>query len=286
MQLNQQITQEQQAHYNFLQERALWCRNNIIDMHTRAQNSHMASGLSVIDILTVLYHCVVNPTFIKNEDPNRDFVILSKGHAASAMYAALSSVGIINPELLKTYYQNGSELVNLAARNTKIGIEASTGSLGHGLSMGVGLALAAKHDNRPSKIYVILGDGECQEGSIWEALICAERFKLNNLIIIVDYNNLQALDRVSDIMTGSFTEKFKAFGCHTQECNGHNHQELLTCFDNCKNNLTPSAIIAHTLKGKGISFVQDRIEWHYKSLNQEQYQRAKQELGAPCETVL
>ncbi len=252
------------------------CRTNIIDMLTSANSSHLGCSFSIIDILVVLYHKILDIDKIRNQSPERDYFILSKGHGASALYAILASVNLIDPEELKKYHHNGTFLAGHPMRDTSIGIEASTGSLGHGLSMGVGLALAAKHDKRTLHVYVLVGDGECQEGTIWEALTMASRFKLNNLTIIIDYNNLQGLDKTDDIMTGSLGAKFQAFGCQVYHIDGHDYPALISSF----NNLTeqPKIIIAQTIKGKGISFIEDKIEWHYRSFKPEQYTLAQHEV--------
>jgi len=269
-QLSQKLSEE-------LAAAALTCRKYIVDMLTPAKSSHLGCSFSIIDILVVLYHRILDIEKIKTQDRTRDYFLLSKGHGAAALYAVLASVDLIASEELKKYHHPDSALAGHPTRDLTKGIEASTGSLGHGLSMGVGLALAAQHDQRPSKVYVLVGDGESQEGSIWEAVAMATRFALDNLIIIVDYNNLQGLDRTDDIMP-NLAEKFVAFGCHVTTIDGHCHQTLLSTFKTLANTGKPSVIIAKTIKGKGIAFIQDKLEWHYRSFNPEQHDIALKEL--------
>lgn len=247
-------------------------------MLTSVQSSHIGCSFSIVDILTVLYHCFLDIELIKQQDPNRDYFILSKGHAASALYAVLSSVGLIEPSKLKHYHTGF--LLGHPSRTPEVGIEASTGSLGHGLPMGVGIALAAKHDNIPSHVYVIVGDGECQEGSTWEALTMAARYALNNLIVIVDRNNLQGLGNTDTIATGSLEQKFIAFGCTTYTVDGHDYQALIQTIGKCTTP-QPHVIIANTIKGKGVSFIENKLEWHYRSFKPDQCAHAKQEVPTP-----
>lgn len=253
-------------------------RRNILDMLTKAKSSHLGCSFSVVDILAVVYHAFLNVESIKQQRLDRDYFILSKGHSAAALYTALASAGIIPEEILSTHYQDGSVLCGHPMKGALPGIESSTGSLGHGLSLGVGLALAAKHNKHNNKICVLVGDGECQEGSIWEAVTMAARFKLNNLTVIVDYNNLQGLDITDDIMPGTFEEKFKAFACNPISVDGHNIEALLAAFAQTGRTDKPDIIVARTHKGRGVSFIEDKIEWHYKSFSPEQFSRAHKEL--------
>ena len=255
-----------------------------LTMLTTAKASHLGSAFSIIDILTVLYHNVLDTEKIKHSTQLRDYFILSKGHAVSALYATLMSVNIISEDLVPFYNKIGTGLCGCPIKDSYPGIEASTGSLGHGLPMAVGLALALKHDEKPNKVYVLVGDGECQEGAIWEAIMVASRYKLNNLIIIVDYNNLQAIDRSNDIMPGTLDEKFRAFGCATITIDGHDYAQIHCALTMPKT--APLVIIANTIKGKGISFAEDKLEWHYKSPNQEEFLQAQKELEDPCELHL
>jgi len=237
------------------------CRLDIIDMLTITKSSHLGCCLSIIDILVVLYHAVLGIEGIRQQALDRDYFILSKGHAAAALYVTLASVDLIKHSTLEHYRENGTALAGHPIRDTTCGIEASTGSLGHGLSIGVGLALAARHNNAASRVYVLAGDGECQEGSIWEAVAMATRFNLSNLTLIVDYNKLQALDRSDDIM-GELPKKFQGFGFHVIEVNGHDHTALLHAFTQRSTVTQPCVIIAHTTKGKGICCIENKLEWH------------------------
>lgn len=262
-----------------LHNKAQYSRQLIVNVLTKTKNSHLGCALSIIDILTVIYHCFLDLEKIKNKQLDRDYFILSKGHAASALYVTLATNGLFDEQRLETYHQNGVPFAGHPMKDTLPGIEASTGSLGHGLSLGVGLAIAAKHDNHNNNIYVLVGDGECQEGSIWEAITMAARFKLNNLTLIIDYNNLQSLyDTPDEIMPGSFRDKFKAFCWTVTEIDGHNHAQILEALAKNTSMQTPHVIIARTTKGKGISFIENKIEWHYKSFSHEQFTQAHEEL--------
>ena len=265
-----------------LENQALQCRLWIIEMLTQAKSSHLGCSFSIVDILVVLYHQILSISLIENQSVDRDFFILSKGHGAAALYAVLASVNLISQNFLNKYHNDGTFLTGHPMRDISKGIEASTGSLGHGLSMGVGLALAAVHDQRPSHVYVLVGDGECQEGSVWEALMMAVRFQLDNLTLIVDDNNLQGLDKTSDIAIGSWKEKFQAWGCRTSMIDGHDYIQLITVLSEKKMDKKPHVIIAKTQKGKGISFMQNKLEWHYKSCNAEQYSKGRKELDESC----
>jgi len=261
-----------------LQTQAHTCRHTIVDVLTKVQSSHLGCSFSIVDILVVLYHTIIDVELIKKQSPARDYFILSKGHSASALYATLASVGLIDHHELITTYYNGY-LAGHPTRTPCKGIEASTGSLGQGLSMGVGLALAAINDQRPNHIYVLVGDGECQEGAVWEALSMASRFKLSNLTIIVDYNNLQGYDKTDDIAPMPLDKRFEAFGCTVQTVDGHDYQALIRAFTSNQQHAGPTAVIARTTKGKGLSFIENKLEWHYRSLKPEQYEVAKKELG-------
>jgi transketolase len=263
---------------NFLLKKSAEIRLYILDMITKVKSSHIGSALSIVDILTVLFHKFINIDLIKQKNEKRDYFILSKGHAVSALYATLASVKLIKPEILNDYYKDGGVLAGHPIRDSLPGVEASTGSLGHGLPLAVGLAIACKKDGIKNKIYVLLGDGECQEGSVWEAILMAVRFKLNNLVLIVDSNKFQGLDKTSNIVFGDWQEKFKAFGCYCVTVDGHDFLQLIKTFNASGETKFPHVIIANTIKGKGISFMQNSLEWHYKSPTQEQYELAKKEI--------
>lgn len=255
-------------------------RKKILKMIFDSQSSHIGSALSCVDILTVLYFKILS---IDPKNPlaeNRDRFILSKGHAASALYATLAQRQFFPEKILDTYCLNGGELPGHSTMNCVPGVEVSTGSLGHGLSIGTGIALAGKRDNKNYKVFVLISDGECQEGSVWEAAMFSSHHKLDNLITIIDYNKLQAFGRTNDVINlEPLKDKWISFGWQVQEIDGHNFNEIEKVCEKLpfeKNK--PSIIIAHTIKGKGISFMENKLEWHYKSPNKEEYNLAIKEL--------
>jgi transketolase len=257
-----------------------------IEMTHLSKGSHIGAILSVADIVAVLYSDILKYDHLNPKDDNRDRVILSKGHAGAAIYAALAECGFFNVEELSTHYADGSRLSGHVSHKGVPGVEFSTGSLGHGLPVGSGMALAAKKDNKNHKVIVILGDGECDEGSIWEAALFANHYKLSNLTVIIDHNKMQSLTFCEDtISKHPFAEKWRAFGWNVIEVDGHNHEELKSALQ--KNNpgmIAPTCIIAHTIKGKGISFMENNILWHYRTPQGEEYEAALRELEAdkPC----
>lgn len=256
-------------------------RNHALDMTSRGGSSHIASVFSIADILACLYGKLlnINPNIIK--DVNRDRFILSKGHAGAGVYAALAECGFFDISLLATHYQNGSNLSGHVSHKNIPGVELSTGSLGHGLSVGVGMAISAKIDERNNKIVVLLSDGECDEGSNWEAIMFAAHHKLNNLICIVDYNKIQSLDLVSNTLElEPFVDKWIAFGWNVIEADGHSIESILTTYHIAANSeIKPTCIIAHTTKGKGVSFFENEVLWHYRTAKGEEYDNAKKELN-------
>lgn len=247
-------------------EQLAWLiRRHGVEMTHLSGGSHIASILSVADIIAVLYSDVLR------YDPNdpkmaeRDRFILSKGHAGAAIYAALAESGFFDPEQLKTHYQNGSILSGHVSHKGVPGVEFSTGSLGHGLPVAAGMAQAAKMDDREHRVYVVLGDGECDEGSVWEAALFANHFGLNNLVAIIDHNKMQSLDFCENTLKLSpFAEKWRSFGWNALQVDGHDHNALRTAFDEAKRSEKPTVIIADTVKGKGISFMEFDILWHYR----------------------
>ena len=260
-----------------LQEISKNIRINIIKMLSLAGSGHPGGSLSETDILVTLYfnHLKHNP---KNPQwPQRDYVILSKGHACVGLYAVLARAGYFPEEELWTLRKFGSRLQGHPAKDKGLpGIEISTGSLGQGLSVGVGIALGLKIDKKSNKVYVIMGCGEQQEGSIWEAAMAAGYYKLDNLIGIIDYNKLQ-IDGYNEEVMGieNIASKYTAFRWNTIEINGHNYDELNYAFDKAKNYKgKPTVIIAHTIKGKGVNFMENLAEWHGKAPNQQQTEQA------------
>ncbi len=257
-------------------------RREILKMHFFSQESHIGSALSCADILTVLYFKILSVNPQKPCAENRDRFILSKSHAVSALYATMALKGFFPKNILKTYCKDKSNLPGHATRGTVPGIEVSTGSLGHGLSMGAGIALAGKKDNKKYRVFVLISDGECDEGSNWEAALFASHHKLDNLTVIIDYNKLQALGRTNEVLNlEPFKQKWEVFGWRVREIDGHNFDEIEKALRPVSfQKDSPSVIISHTVKGKGISFMEDKLEWHYKSPNKEEYDIALKELNA------
>lgn len=256
-------------------------RKTIIETSFLAQSSHIGSSLSCVDILTALYFKILNIDPKNPKLKNRDRFILSKGHAAVALYSTLAERGFFEKEKLNNYCKDASKLAGHSTKNCLPGIEVSTGSLGHGLPMGVGMALAGKKDNKNYRVFVLLSDGELDEGSNWEAFLFASHHKLDNLIAIVDYNKFQAFGKTNKILNlEPLKEKFKAFGWNVKEINGHNFDDIVKSLSNLsKETNSPTIILANTKKGKGISFMEEKLEWHYKSLTKEQRDLAIKELG-------
>lgn len=264
------------------EELAWRIRRDAIEMTYLSNGSHIASVLSVADIVAVLYAKIMNYDNTNPKLPTRDRIILSKGHAGAAIYAALAEEGFFNVEELKTHYADGSRLSGHVSHKGVPGIEISTGSLGHGLSIGAGMALVAKMDKQPYKVFVILGDGECDEGAVWESALFANQYQLGNLIAIIDHNKMQSLDFCENTMKlEPFEEKWKSFGWNIIRIDGHNHKELQKALEEAKQKKeTPTVIIADTIKGKGISFMENQIVWHYRPPQGEDYTKAVEELEA------
>lgn len=241
---------------------------------------HMGSAFSMADIISVLYFGEVLNYDSKNPDwTERDKFILSKGHACYALYATLAKAGFFSAEELKHVGKPGSKFGGHPKLRDIPGVEASTGALGHGLSFAIGNAYADKVDGKTNHTYVVLGDGECQEGSIWEGALSAPTLKLDNLTVIVDHNKLQAMDKLENIVKmAPLADKWKAFGWHVVEIDGHNHDEikdaLLTREDN-----RPVLVIANTIKGKGVSFMEQNPIWHYRMPNETELPILMKELG-------
>ena len=267
--------------YNSI-ELAWLIRRHGIEMTHLSQGSHIASVLSVADILGVLYADVIN---IYPDDPgnvNRDYFILSKGHAGAPVYAVLAERGFFSRDILKSHYQNGSKLSGHVSHKDVPGVDASTGSLGHGLSYAVGIALALKKLARKNKVYVILGDGECDEGAVWEAALMANQYQLDNIIAIVDRNQMQSLDFTENTAKlEPFLNKWLAFNWRASEIDGHDHEALHKALKDAQEAKGPSIIIADTVKGKGVSFMELNILWHYRFPHAgEEYSQALKELKA------
>ena len=240
----------------------------------------MGAILSIADILAVLYGHVLN---VSPKDPrkaDRDRFILSKGHAGAGVYAALAETGFFPIEMLQTHYQNGSNLSGHVSHKGIPGVELSTGSLGHGLPVGAGMAYAGKLKDDSHRVFVLLSDGECDEGSNWEAILFAAHHKLDNLVAVVDYNKIQSLAPVAETLAlEPFADKWRSFGWEVRETNGHDHEQLRQALvpadEGCKK---PTCVIAHTTKGKGVSFMEDTVLWHYRTARGEELAAALSEL--------
>lgn len=267
---------------NELKKIAVNVRKGVIEGTFNAKSGHPGGSLSITDIVTYLYFEKMNVDPTNPDDENRDRFVLSKGHTAPALYAALAHKGFFPVELLKTLRKPDSILQGHPSMRYTPGVDMSTGSLGQGISAACGMALGAKLKGKDFKVYVPLGDGEIEEGQVWEAAMFAGNRKLNNLVAIVDYNNLQidgSLDEVNSPYP--IKEKFEAFNWNVIEINGHCFDQIEDAFnkaDECKDK--PTCIVAHTVKGKGVSFMEDKCDWHGSAPNAEQYAQAMAELDA------
>lgn len=263
-----------------LEKHARAIRRKIIIMNAESPaGGHTGADLSQVEILTALYFRVMNICPDKPSKPNRDIYIQSKGHAAGGLYATLCEAGYFDECWLKTYQHNDSRLPGHPVRQKTPGVELNTGALGHGFPVAVGLALAAKKDGHPKSIYVVTGDGELAEGSNWEAALVAAHYKLDNLVIIIDKNKLQLAGFTADIMqTEPLAEKWQAFGMEVSECDGNDLASVISALEGLERKGKPHVIIAHTLKGAGVSFIQNNPEWHHRVPKGEEITLALEEL--------
>ena len=253
-----------------LKEIAKEIRRNILLQIYSAQSGHPGGALSCADILTAIYFKAMK---------NGDKFVLSKGHASAALYAVLAQKWIIPKAELSSFRQLNSKLQGHPSLLKLNGVDVSSGSLGQGLSVANGMALAFKLDEKENNVYVVLGDGEIQEGQVWEAMMTASHYKLNNVIAFLDYNKLQIDGSNDEVMkVAPVKDKFEAFGWYVQEIDGHNFDEINMAIENAKNQDKPSMIIANTIKGKGVSFMENQCGWHGKAPNTEQYEAAMKEL--------
>ena len=256
-------------------------RKNIIDMafSAGASSAHLGGALSIVEIISTLF-CHVMKYNDNPQWPDRDRFILSKGHACLAYYSALCEIGYISKNDLKTFEKNSSNLLGHPVINREIGIDFSNGSLGMGLSIGIGVALSLKKRKKNNRVFVIIGDGECNEGSVWEAAMAASHFKLNNLLVFIDNNKFQQTGTNNQIMdTGDLKSKWQSFGWETVDLDGHNIEELTNYFESIdENQLKPKAVIANTVKGKGFSFSENNNDWHHSILTKKLYDKALEEL--------
>ena len=257
-------------------------RRHGLEMTHLSRGSHIGAIFSLAEIMATLYTGVLNVDPANPKMPGRDRLILSKGHAGAAVYAALAERGFFPVEELSTHYANGSRLSGHVSHKGIPGVEFSTGSLGHGLAVAAGMALGGRMDGETWRVYAVLGDGECDEGSVWEAALQAHQYKLDNLIAVIDHNRMQSLDFCENtIALEPFADKWRAFGWHTQTVDGHDVDALRVAFDRARENRgCPSVIIAETTKGKGVSFMENDILWHYRTPQGEEYEAALRELEA------
>ena len=259
-------------------------RRNGLEMTHLSRGSHIGSVLSAAEIIAVLYASVLNVDPNNPKKPDRDRLILSKGHAGSAVYSALAETGFFPVEQLKTHYANGSILSGHVSHKGVPGVEVSTGALGHGLGIGVGMALGARMDRAEWRTYVVTGDGECDEGEIWESALQAAQYRLDRLIAVVDYNHMQSLDTVEKTLKlEPFEQKWRDFGWNAESVDGHDTEALQAAFGRAKENAgsgKPYVILAHTVKGRGVSFMENNILWHYRTPQGEEYEAALKELEA------
>ena len=254
-----------------------------IKMINRAKSSHIGSAFSMTELLAVLYTRILRVDPHRPDWPDRDRFILSKGHACAALYAVLAQRGFFPEEWLETFYHDGAHLPGHATHTGIPGIEVSTGSLGHGLSIACGVALAGKRDGKTYRVFSLLSDGECDEGSTWEAALFAPQQQLDNLTVIIDYNKIQSLGTVKEVLDlEPFATKWRSFGWAVREVDGHNVDQIE---ENLKQvpwvNGRPTCLIAHTVKGKGVSFMENSLLWHYRTPEGEELARALDELEGP-----
>ncbi len=257
-------------------------RKHVLRMTHRAGSSHVGSNFSMADILATLYGCILRVDPGSPKWPERDRFILSKGHAVAGLYAVLAERGFFPLDWLDDFYLDGSRLAGHVCDRGVPGIEVSTGSLGHGLSIGCGFALGAKEEHRTYRVFTLVSDGECNEGSMWEAALFAPHHKLDNLTVIVDYNKIQSMGWTREILDlDPLAGKWAAFGWGVKEIDGHDFSQLVETLANLPvQQGKPSCVIAHTIKGKGVSFMENQVLWHYRAPNDEEYRQALAELEA------
>ena len=264
-----------------LKQKAKEIRKDIIEEVYNAKSGHPGGSLSIADIMAVLYF---NELRIDEKNPRweeRDRLVLSKGHCSPALYAALAERGFFDKEDLKSFRKIESNLQGHPDLNKVPGVDMTSGSLGQGLSIANGMAIAGKMDNKDYRVYTILGDGEIEEGQVWEAAMTANKYKLDNLCVIVDNNNLQIDGTIEEVMSSyPIDEKFKSFGFNVLTIDGNNIEEILSAFEIAKQTKNkPTCIIAKTIKGKGVSFMENKVGWHGKAPNEEEYEEAMKNLS-------
>jgi transketolase len=255
-------------------------RLHALKMTSRGGSSHIGSALSMADIVAVLYRDVLNVFPSQPRSPQRDRFILSKGHAGAAVYAALAEAAFFPQEWLLTHCQNGSDLCGHVSHKGIPGVEFSTGSLGHGLPVGAGMAYAGKLQNASHRVFVLLSDGECDEGANWEAILFAAHHQLDNLVAIVDYNQIQSLASIAETLAlEPFADKWRSFGWNAVEVDGHDHPQLRDSLSRAPAEVgRPTCVIARTIKGRGVSFMENSVLWHYRTARGEEFESALEEL--------
>ncbi len=256
-------------------------RQHVLRMTHRAKSAHVGTSFSMVELLAVLYGGVLRVDPVHPTWDERDRFILSKGHGCAGLYAVLAECGFIPLAWLDDFCKDGARLAGHVTHTGVPGVEVSTGSLGHGLSIACGIALAGKRDERQYRVFTLLSDGECDEGSTWEAVLFAPHHRLDNLVVMVDYNKIQSLGTVKEVLDlDPFGAKWEALGWAVQEIDGHNFEQIEGALEAVPfESGRPSCIIAHTVKGKGVSFMEDELLWHYRSPDDEELARALAEVG-------
>ena len=257
-------------------------RRRVIEMTHRAKASHVGTSLSMAELLAVLYSGVLRVDPSEVESPDRDRFVLSKGHGCAGLYAVLAECGFFPPARLGEFYQDGTRMAGHVTHGGIPGVEVSTGALGHGLSIACGMALAGRRDRRQFRVFALLSDGECDEGATWEAALLAAHHRLDTLVAIVDYNKIQSLGTVKEVLDlEPLAQKWTAFGWETREIDGHNVAEIHRVLSQVP--LVPgrpTCVVAHTVKGKGVSFMENDLLWHYRAPDDAEMARALTELDA------
>ena len=263
-----------------LKQLARRIRIHALHMTGRGGSAHVGSAMSMADIVAVLYGAVLNVDPLDPRKPDRDRFILSKGHAGAAVFAALAETGFFPVDVLETHFRNGSKLSGHVSHKGIPGVELSTGSLGHGLPVGTGMAYAGKLKGAGHRVYVLLSDGECDEGSNWEAILFAAHHRLDNLVAVIDYNKIQSLDSVANTLgLEPFADKWRSFGWAVRECDGHDHTALQAALSPIPEEVgKPTCVFAHTTKGKGVSFMENSVLWHYRTARGQEFDAALEEL--------
>lgn len=269
-----------------LHQKAQQLRRSVIDMIYHAQSGHPGGALGMADVLTGLWYNFFRDDPANPQWPDRDRFVLSNGHACPILYAILADRGYFDPQLLRTLRRLGSPVQgHPSIQHNLPGIDYSGGSLGNGLSFALGMALAARVTGRPYRVFCSVSDGDCQEGQTWEAAMAAAHYKVGNLNVVVDFNKKQIDGPSSEVMNlGDLAAKWRAFGWHVQEIDGHDFNAIMTAWENAINERErPSVIVAHTILGKGVSFMEDDYRWHHGAPNEKQYKQAMAELGGTPE---